>query len=716
MKPSMKTLGEILYSPSQYIIPVFQRQYRWEEREWAKLWESLQEIQQPGKIGKHFMGFLVVMPGLPQPGQHTTFHIIDGQQRITTLSILLAAIRNVARDVKQRSLAEEIHEYYLVHPKKKGEEYFRLLPKVRDSRDYKVVITGKGEPAGRVGRASAYFEDKLAGAAAQGDGRLRDLFNAITQRLEFMSATLETENAYNIFKSLNSIGVPLQQSDLIRNFVFMHMVPDEHDEFDHDLWAPLEHRFSGATGTLDEELFSRFFRDFLMSNGDYIRPDETFAAFELRYEATDFSPQGLAATLDQYAVYYETINGTSKDADKSVSGALRMLNALESSTTYPLLLKLFSLRQAGTLDNQALARAITMLRDFIMRRYITGESSRGYGRLFLGGCKLKHDNTLQALNDYLLKRTWPDDRRFKEAFVLFPLYERGYSRHVLETLERASNHKEPADLSDSQIEHVMPQTLTDIWKIDLGEDWERIHADWLHRPGNLTLSGYNAPLSNASFAEKRELYEQSNVVITRELAQFARWGEEEIRLRGEKLAETAAGIWSGPRPASAAGDGAAPETSGHQSGGKRGETPRLQLEFWQQLHELVASESSVIKPRKARPESWTHFALGRREFNLTATVDRRKDRIAAMLGLVGRNAKQHYHELLSQRDQIEQAIGEPLHWWEEPNRQSSFIAVVRDNSSLRDVETWPEQQAWLLEKLELLHRIFTPLVLPMGRE
>src|SRR4051812_26909144 len=113
VKPSIQTFGQILYSPSQYVIPVFQRNYRWEESQWAKLWESLQEIQEPEKRGNHFMGFLVFVPGLAQPGHHTTFHLIDGQQRLTTLSILLAAIRNVARDSKQDELAEEIHQYYL---------------------------------------------------------------------------------------------------------------------------------------------------------------------------------------------------------------------------------------------------------------------------------------------------------------------------------------------------------------------------------------------------------------------------------------------------------------------------------------------------------------------------------------------------------------------------------------------------------------------------
>src|SRR5947207_2022623 len=132
MKPSVKTLGEILYAPSQYVIPIFQRNYRWEMPQWDKFWNSLLEIQVPEKRGNHFMGFLVFVPGLAQPGQHTTFHLIDGQQRLTTVSVLLATVRNIARRMDQVELADEIHNDYLTHPRKKGDPHYRLLPKERD--------------------------------------------------------------------------------------------------------------------------------------------------------------------------------------------------------------------------------------------------------------------------------------------------------------------------------------------------------------------------------------------------------------------------------------------------------------------------------------------------------------------------------------------------------------------------------------------------------
>src|SRR5579871_3125657 len=583
MKPSVKTLGEILYAPSQYVIPVFQRNYRWDVPQWTKYWDSLEEIQQPAKKGNHFMGFLVFVPGLAQPGQHTTFHLIDGQQRLATSSILLTAIRNVARNANESELADEIHNDYLVHPRKAGDQHFRLLPKERDHDSYIAIVSGQGKATGRIADGVAFFEERLTPIAAETPARLRAIFNTMAQRLEFMCATLEAENAYNIFKSLNSTGVPLGPADLIRNFVFMHVLPDYHDQFDHDLWGPLEDKFAKADGTLDEDRFSKFFRDFLMSSGRYVAPKDTFTDFEARYEATAFSPQALAAQLIANGRHYDVITGAAPDRDSAVTAALAGLNLLESSTTYPLLLALFQKRDAGEIPDADLAQAIEMLRGFILRRFIAGESSRGYGQMFVRALGKDEGKPLDTLRAYLLERGWPDDQQFINAFVQFPLYQRGYKYEVLATLERARGHKEPADLSGAQVEHVMPQTLNPEWVRALGPDADRIHAEWLHRPGNLTLSAYNQELWNHPFSIKRGRYAQSNIVLTREIGDYETWAETEIERRGRQLAAEAAAIWSGPKePIAPVVD----QDDEEETVGRR----ERRMQFWTGLNEFLAAE------------------------------------------------------------------------------------------------------------------------------
>jgi hypothetical protein len=696
MKPSIQTLGQILYSPSQYVIPVFQRNYRWERPQWEKLWSSLLEIQSPEKRGNHFMGFLVFVPGLAQPGQHTTFHMIDGQQRLTTSSIVLAAIRNAARDAGQAELAEEIHQYYLVHPLKRGDQHYRLLPKERDHDSYLALVSGHSEPTGRMADALGFFDEQLSALAAEGPQRLRSLFDTVCQRFEFMCATLEAENAYNIFKSLNSIGVPLGPSDLIRNFIFMHVAPDEQDEFDRALWGPLEEIFTRADGTLDEEFFSRFFRDFLMSGGRYLAPKDTFPSFEARYEATGFSPKALAQELIDTVRRYAVISGQQADASADVTRALAGLNVLESSTTYPLLLALFDKRAAGVVSAEQLAVCIEMLRGFILRRFVCGASSRGYGQMFVRALGKGANDPVKALEAYLLDRGWPDDRQFEAAFVEFPLYQRGYTREVLETLERARGHKEPAALQAAQVEHVLPQTLSDAWIESLGSEAERIQADWLHRPGNLTLSAYNQELWNHPFVTKRQRYAQSNIVITRELASFDRWGEEEIRSRGRGLAKEAACIWIGPKE-----QVVRPETDngGDEEGPGRRE---LRARFWRGLNDYLVAEHPDLPDFDAR-QSWTiRLPSGLRHIGFELRYGLRHRNVgidvwfwrAASIPTWERIRQDpgSYNELVGAAWEFEQVDGQ-----ERARMSLNHEAEVRDESS------WPALHQWFGEKLSIVY-------------
>lgn len=701
MKPSIRILGEILYSPSQYVIPVFQRNYRWEVAQWAKLWGSLLEIQTPTKRGNHFMGFLVFVPGVAQPGQHTTFHLIDGQQRLTTCSILLAAIRNVARELEQTDLAEEIHNYYLVHPLKKGEQHYRLLPKERDHDSYLALVGDKGEPTGRMADALAYFEEALIALCAEAPEGLRPLFDTVCQRLEFMCATLEAENAYNIFKSLNSTGVPLGQSDLIRNFVFMHVKPEEQDEFDRDFWGPLEDRFARADGTLDEDAFSQFFRNFLMSGGRYVSPKDTFPNFEARYEATAFSPKALAVELTVSAGYYEVIAGRQNDQSEDVTKALVGLNVFDSSTTYPLLLTLFGMRTASVIESTQLAQCIEMLRGFILRRFVCGESSRGYGQMFVRALSKDEGDPVKALEAYLLERTWPDDHQFKTAFVTFPFYQRSYIREVLEALERSRGHKEPADLQLAQVEHVLPQTLNEKWLADLGPNGELIQADWLHKPGNLTLSAYNAELWNHPFKIKRKRYADSNIVITRELAEFERWGEDEIRQRGERLAEEAARLWIGPKEQLVRED----INAGDEEGPGRFQ---LRRRFWTTLNDYLVAEHPDLPDFEARTSPTMRLPSGIRHIGFELQFSLRHGHAGIDVWFWRetslplweriRQSPEQYNALVDEKWSFERAEGRP--------RASMSINIPSDE--LRNESSWAAVHQWLGEKLSLVYERVGP--------
>lgn len=702
MKPSIQTLGQILYSPSQYVIPVFQRNYRWETPQWQKLWTSLIEIQRPDKRGNHFMGFLVVVPGLAQPGHHTTFHLIDGQQRITTASILLGAVRNVARQLGHAELADEIHQYYLTHPLKKGEQHFRLLPKEHDHDSYLALVASKGEVTGRVGDALAFFEEKLTAHCGDSASKLREVFDTLCQKLEFMFATLEAENAYNIFKSLNSTGVPLGQSDLIRNFVFMHVLPDEHDDFDRDLWRPLEECFIGSDAVLDEDRFSKFFRDFLMSSGRYISPKETFQEFESRYEATKFVANQLAADLLTSAKHYQIITGGQHDEDADVTRALAGLNAFESATAYPILLALFKKRVAKEIDSGVLAKCIRMLSGFIVRRFICGESSRGYGQMFVRALTGEAGTVDVRLETYLLERGWPDDIQFKKSFCEFPIYQRAYAREILEFLESGREHREPADLSATQVEHVMPQTLNDDWIEHLGGDAARTHAEWLHRIGNLTLSAYNLPLWNHKFDIKRGHYFNSNIVITRELAGYQQWTAKEIQERGELLANEAVKIWTGPEVARVVPE---VDTDAEDDAPGRQE---LRRRFWTGLNDYLVSEYPELPDIEARPSWQIRLPSGIRHIGFELIFNLRRDYVGIDVWFWREASRPLWEEIKTDPAAYNSLI--EATWEFEPieGRQRARMFVNLDVDDLRQERAWPAAFEWFGEKLTALYGQVAP--------
>ena len=701
MKAAIQTLGHVLYAPSQYVIPVFQRNYRWERPQWDKLWASLTEIQQPDKTGNHFMGFLVfVQGGTAQPGQNTRFHLIDGQQRLTTTSLLLAALRNVALRLDQAELAQELNDYYLVHPLKRGENRYRLLPKAQDHDAYLAIVERKPPPAGRMADALAYFEGELDVLAAHDPESLRRVFDTVCQRLEFMCATLESESAYSIFKSLNSTGVPLGQSDLIRNFVFMHVHPDAQDDFDQEHWSPLEAMFPNESGRLDEERFSRFFRDVLMAHGQYVQPKDTFATFESRNEATGFNPVTLTARLLTHARHYAAIVGEAKDASAEVTQALAELNRLESSTTYPLLLSLFTARDAGRLGDAELARCIGMLRGFIFRRFIAGESSRGYGQMFVRAIDTEAADPAQALEQYLLARGWPHDAQVIEAFALFPLYKRGYAREVLETLERARGHKEQATLDFAQIEHVMPQTLNPAWVEDLGEDPERVHAEWLHRPGNLTLSAYNQEVGNQPFGVKRARFEDSNIGLTREIAVFNQWTEGEIQARGLRMAKEVVALWPGPKEAHA----------GEEVALQIQETRSARLAFWTGFAEHLAQKHPELAPIEPIYKRQMRVSSGVPHVSVDLRFKIQENSVALDV-YFHRKALKLWKRVSAESGHLDSLVGDSWTFEQAPKAEYAWMTLERVASS-NDPAHWPALQAWLGQKLAQVQA----LVLPFLRE
>jgi hypothetical protein len=269
-------------------------------------------------------------------------------------------------------------------------------------------------------------------------------------------------------------------------------------------------------------------------------------------------------------------------------------------------------------------------------------------------------------------------------------------------MERAYEHKEPVVLDNAQVEHVMPQTLSEPWRAALGPDHERVHSTWLHTPGNLTLTGYNAELHNKPFAAKREEYKVSNIVMTRELAGFETWGEAQIEQRGRAMAEVAARVWPGP---------AAPVRRVEDSAEGTPARYELRLRFWNGFVAYLQESGSPLKP--AKPKPYYSLRCGRLAQGVTqqAYINLKNDRIAVSAYFNGAGQRRVYHALAEHRDAIEAEIGAKLVWSQGPSQQA-FEIVLRNPVDPYNEALWPTYYDWMRRSLETFQRVLGPRIAP----
>ena len=263
-----KTVRDILHTGDQYLIPLFQRYYSWTKVHWERLRKDIWALMEDDAKAVHFLGPLVCTPTSHYPGSVPSYQLIDGQQRLTTLTLLLAALRDVAVSRKVKDLPDEVSEDYLLHKRKQGTERYKVLPRLGDREALTAIVEGQRDLSAfadtQVVRAWSYFRRHVQHWARKDEEqKLRKLLDTVSRRLSLVVVTIEGENPYEIFESLNSTGLPLEQSDLIRNFVFMQLPLAKQQEFFDQHWSALEGMFA-ATGNAVAVTMTPFFRDYLM--------------------------------------------------------------------------------------------------------------------------------------------------------------------------------------------------------------------------------------------------------------------------------------------------------------------------------------------------------------------------------------------------------------------------------------------------------------------
>lgn len=542
----------------RFIIPVYQRNYDWKMEHCKQLYDDLVKIIRQNRKS-HFFGSIVSVQS--ESGTMEEFLIIDGQQRLTTISLLLLAIYHLLSSGKMVScdhqLTDKILKKYLIDEYEPEEKRIKLKPIKNDQKAFGILFDQDEEyiPDSNLTINYRYFYDRIQ----HGELDIDELFDAIC-KLEIINISLNHEdNPQLIFESLNSTGLNLSEGDKIRNYILMGLPNDQQTKFYEKYWNRIE--------SYTDYDVSSFVRDYLSikqqstPNMNSVYP--TFKKYVEDAEVADIEP--LLKDLLEYAKRYAfLIKGG--HSDERLNSCIYRLNRLSTSVTRPFLLEVIRLSESGALTADELIEVFHFTESYLFRRAICDLPTNALNKIFL----LLHREIIRFDGDeshyvekfkYALlskrERTrFPSDEEFAECMSTRNIYGMNPKNklYLFERLENSETSEtkdvwEHLDRGEYSIEHIMPQHLTAAWIVSLGDNYEAIHTNWLHRLANLTLTAYNSRYSNSPFAEKRDMphgFKDSGLRINQWVGRKEQWGLPELEERDQLLKNTVIGIWPYP--------------------------------------------------------------------------------------------------------------------------------------------------------------------------
>lgn len=539
---------------TQFVIPVFQREYRWREENCTKLWKDIVQVGSDPARAEHFVGSVVYIATADNAAGFTRWLLIDGQQRVTTLTLLLTALRDHIRETDWSGSEDgptwkKIDAYFLRNTEEEGARELKLHLRRHDDATLSALVTGTDlpdTPSANVLENYELFRELLR------DADLEVVYNGIN-RLVLVDVTLERgkDDPQLIFESLNSTGVDLSTSDLIRNFILMSLDEKDQTRLHTQYWGRIDDLFRD-----NDRVFASFIRDYLALRtkpAKLPRADRVYTAFREEFAQVGRDLGKLEALLKdllrrarQYAAF--TI-GAGNDERARAFASLRYLGDVPAI----LIMRLLEAQETHkTLSEAELLEAVRLIESYMLRRAVMGAQSKGYGLEFAKvAYRIDDESPLASLRAALARMpsayAFPEDAEFSRALTEGDLYQKRVCLHLLEGLENR-DRKEQSDTSGYSIEHVMPQNekMPEPWRAMLGEDWKGVRQTWLHRLGNLTLTGYNSTYSDRPLHEKQTIengFRQSPVRLNEDLRDAPVWTPKEMRERGEKLAGQALKIW-----------------------------------------------------------------------------------------------------------------------------------------------------------------------------
>jgi uncharacterized protein with ParB-like and HNH nuclease domain/predicted transport protein len=563
MKASEAKLLDFLKKSPQFVIPIYQRTYSWADKECLQLWDDILRAGSNDAISAHFVGSIVyIEKGLSNLTSQEPMMVIDGQQRLTTVTLLITALARLVdtlaedkREPMDGFSPRKLRHYYLLNPEEDGERRYKLILSQTDKASLIALVRDAEQPKEhslRVKENFALFESLLARSKGDLVAVCRGLAKLV---IVDVALNRDQDNPQLIFESMNSTGRELSQADLIRNFVLMGLTPAVQTQLYEQFWRPMEVGFGqGAYSTH----FDGFMRHYLtVQTGEIPNVREVYEAFKTYARSPEMVEAGVEALVKDiraFARYYCAM-ALGAETDSDLSRAFQDLRELKVDVAYPFLLELYRDYATGLLGKADFEVAVRLVEAYVFRRAICAIPTNSMNKTFATFTKaLRKGQYLESIKAYVLGlpsyRRFPSDEEFRRTLQARDLYNFPRRSYWLRRLE---NHgrKERISVDEYTIEHILPQNehLSTAWKMALGPEWERVQTTWLHTLGNLTLTGYNSEYSDRPFADKRDMaggFKESPLKLNAGLGQIEQWNEEAIRNRAEKLACTAAEVWAAP--------------------------------------------------------------------------------------------------------------------------------------------------------------------------
>jgi len=559
MKATEAKLLAFLQKSPQFVIPIYQRTYSWTSKQCRQLWDDILRAGSSENIAVHFIGSIVyVEQGLSQVTHQAPLLVIDGQQRLTTLALLIEALARALGDDEPADgfSAAKLRHYYLSNPLESGDRYFKLLLSQTDNASLKAIIKQSEQPKEPSLRVMQNFE-LFTGLLAEQKGDFGPLCRGLAKLVVVdIALNRDQDNPQLIFESMNSTGKELSQADLIRNFILMGLDPKLQTRLYEDYWRPMEQDFGQeAYGTQ----FDSFMRHYLtVRTGEIPREREIYEEFKEYSRTTPVKEAGIEALVKDIRAFarYFCALALGKEENIVLKQPFHDLRDLKVDVAYPFLLELYHDYDTAALAAADFAAAVRLVEAYVFRRTVCSIPTNSTNKTFATfGKALRKERYLESIKAHFLTlpsyRRFPSDDEFRRDLQTRDLYNfrsRGYWLRRLEN----HNRKELVPVDEYTIEHILPQNpdLPAPWKKSLGPDWQRIQQEWLHTLGNLTLTRYNPEFGDRAFAEKRDMtggFKTSPLRLNEGLGQLETWDEAGIQERAGRLADQAVAVWAAPK-------------------------------------------------------------------------------------------------------------------------------------------------------------------------